>query len=362
MLKLSVPLHHVSHKGQSLFELVLVMIVLVPIMVGVGYAGMAMYQGTMASEAIKEPATTKNELAGRSGAISQGELLAQTRRVGGNFLGNTAALDSVRITDPGVGDIALLVGHKQSITIPIFNLSFDFGVVQPIQKNLLEANTGTRSSGPNEAPANLAGKKGPPSENPKFQKDNLPPLMECSPPSASTTVTPAVANALYPDAPGATYDSREEFSIPVKLGLDSVMKFMNSADVASECQDLLGGGTCAKEMADLQPKPATNKFGCPDDKGVPQCVYATYHENPKGAPGQRLEIRYDAKTGQETKTFTPMFGPPQGLYYDASGAYEKPPGDFMQSCTQRKVAECKIKAAAKKANELAEEYADACQD
>lgn len=365
------------HKGQSLVELILVMIVLIPVLLAVGYTGIAMYQGTMASEAIKEPATAKSELANTSAAIPTSKLLAMTKN-GGN--GGTP-LDAVSVSAPVSANTVMIVGQKKSITIPFFNITMDFTVAQPIQKSLLEANTGTRSSAPNQAPPNLIGKKGPPNENPKFQNDNLPATLECSP--AGTTITEASVNAYAPDAPAAVYDSRVTFSISVKMTEDAVMAFANSPDVKFGAGCVNADAPCAGEEADLQPKPAQNVLGCfqtpaappptvivaPDPAAPaappaappamtpkPMCVQAIYHENPKGAPGQKLEIKYDQTTGAEIKTFTEMFGPPHGLYYDASGQYEKPPATFEPSCSQRKYYECVIKAAAAKANDLANEY------
>ncbi|MEB3285947.1 MAG: hypothetical protein VKJ04_00435 [Vampirovibrionales bacterium] len=336
-------------------ELVLVLIVLLPILMGVGYVGLAMYQGTIASEAIKEPATLKSELASRSGSISAADIMAQAQSGGkGGILQNTAALDSVEVSAPINDDTVLLIGRKKSITIPLFNISFDFGVVQPVQKSLLQANVGTPSSSPNQAPPNLNGTAGPPWENPAFE--GMPSRIECT--NGGITINQSLADTLYANAPTNTYESRVTFSQQVMLGVDTVLGFARDPQVVAACQN--AGNTCAQEQANLMPKDPTDvSTVCPVGSTASKCIRARFYENPKGAPGQQLEIFIEDDQAP-VLTYSEKYPAPHGLYHATD--YTQPPADFVSSCQQRKQAECAIQKAAEKANALYESIKSNCED
>ncbi len=131
------PKNSKAYFGQSLVEYVLMFPVMLLVLVGTFGVGMAMYQAHMASDAIRQPALQKLEMAASDYAICDRDLLGYINgsKLGGN-LKMGPYLDSVAIREQNdYGSV--LVGRKTITPIAPFLPTFDVKVTQVVNRNLL---------------------------------------------------------------------------------------------------------------------------------------------------------------------------------------------------------------------------------
>jgi hypothetical protein len=128
-------------RGQSLVEFTLVLPIFVLLLVAAGYIGIALYQGSMASDAIREPGIHKMEMANEKGAVSGGQLsgYVSSSPIGGS-INMGAKVDSVSVVNGQ--NAAIIVGTKNYTPPVSFIPSFNFAVAQAINANLLLAANG----------------------------------------------------------------------------------------------------------------------------------------------------------------------------------------------------------------------------
>lgn len=355
-----------SH-GQSLVEFVLVTpILLLVLMAGYSF-GMGLYQANMAADAIRQPALKKLEMAKTPGAVSTGTVMGYV--TGGPLSGNIKSgspVDSVSFKDAG-DYTSIIVGTKSYTSPAPFIPTLNFTATQGIQKNLLLAASNGASQRPAATPWVPGGAvKTPPWE--AFAGQKLPPNLELNPGCATVPVGGNIVDAVNSEMqPKKTYISTAPvaFFSPVTPGSLATL----AATFAAECAND-GAGVCQKEYNDFLPKDyPPNVLG-----GPPPTRMDKYFEmdNPPGAPGMKLiwgiwcdgtdtsQVNCKLNTGDPRFTILPSIGPNHGWYDDPTGQFKKPPDDFVKSCMARKQAECQLKKAQDKAQQIANAYKDAC--
>ncbi len=365
-------------KGQSLVEFVLVTPILLLVLVIAGYVGIGMYQAHMASDAIRQPALKKMEMAGEPGAISNATLLGYV--TGGPLQGNIrsgGAIDNVNVTNTGGNDLAaVIVGNKQYTVnfpgIPAFN----FTAAQAVQKNLLlSAEFGAKKRG-------LSGwvPGGTPRQPPWLAFPELPPTFNLLGQCQKIPIDISVIKAVDTDK------EKEKIYIAVPelpemptspVSLDNIITLADK--FAGECEGYKAS-VCDKEYQDFLPERLPDVVIQAGSKPDPYTKEFKFR-NPPGAPGlmSSYRITCDAEdeesaadcklvsdvgsTGNWKPDFSllPEITPDHGWYFDPENKYERPPDTFKESCKSRKKAECQVKKALDKANEIVAQYGIECQ-
>lgn len=365
-------------RGQSLVEFVLVAPILILVLVIAGYVGIGMYQAHMASDAIRQPALKKLEMAAEPGGISNETLLGYV--TGGPLKGNInsgGAVDSVNVTNTGASDLAaIIVGNKQ-FTVNFPGLpAFNFTAAQAIQKNLLlSAEFGAKKR-------SLDGwvPGGTPRQPPWMAFPSLPPGFDLLGQCQKIPIDIGVIKAVDTDKTKekiyiAVPDVPDFPSSPVKL--DNIITL--ATKFAGEC-DGYQASVCDKEYADFLPEKLPDvviQAGTKPDPFTKEFKF----KNPPGAPGLMSSYRItcdaeDATSAADCKlvsdvsssgnwkpdfSLLPEITADHGWYFDPTDKYEKPPDDFKESCKSRKKAECQVKKALDKANEIVAQYGIECQ-
>jgi len=404
---MSIPPFH-RHSGQSLVELTTVMIVFLPILMIAIYVGIPVYQGTLPSEAIKEPTIHKIEMADSTGAVSNGQLLGYTTGMNATLMPGSL-LDNINIINVN-NDTAIMVGRKQGINIPLLNLAFDFTVSQAIQSRLLNAVTAPVTDTPT-VPFGSNTTKNPPWSDPLIASLQTT-LLECG----NAVVTSAAVDAVFPNAPsGSAYLSRKQINFNSPYSAASIAQLAKEPQVISACQSeqTAINQKCDAEFNQLLPHADPIVLGCPQaatPTGTPSLLtcpagttlradgltceytgsttttsasiatlqqqiaalaatlgtssstcatYSSYIYNPPGSPGMRIAATQNANGGF-TSTTTGFLAADDGLYFDPTGKYITPPTSMRTDCQQRKMAECRVEKAIDLANQIAAKFPQEC--
>jgi Flp pilus assembly protein TadG len=147
------PLRPSQRAGQSLVEFVMVMPILLLIMLGAFFIGLAMYQGATASQAMKAPLTNKVQLADTAGN-TQNQVLQLINSTNIGALQQGQAVDGLNVVGGPNQLTSVLVGSK-TYQAPIpFIPPMTFTVAQAINTNLIQPNGG--ASGPFNATPGIA--------------------------------------------------------------------------------------------------------------------------------------------------------------------------------------------------------------
>lgn len=360
--------------GQSLTEFVLVLPILLLVLVAAGYIGIGMYEAHMASDAIRQPAMKKLEMAGEAGAISNGVLLGYV--TGGNLQGNIdygAPVDDVSISNTADEDLAaVIVGTKEfSVNLPPLP-RFNYTVAQAVQKNLLLS----AEFGAKKRPLSGWVPGGTPRQPPWMQFPSLPPGFDLLGSCHTMPVDAAVIKAVDVEKnPQKTYIAVPEVPNlpPSPIKLDNLISMAGT--FAGECEGYQAG-VCEAEYNHFLPEELPDIVISGGPKPTPYIKEFQY-KNPPGAPGLKVSYRikcFDEDDrckldleGQATNDWRPDFellpeiGPNHGWYFDPDSKYERPPDDFKDSCKSRKKAECQVRKALEKANEIVAAYGIECQ-
>lgn len=331
--------HPARRRGQSLAELVFTIPVLLIILVGAFYVGWAMYEGHMAADAIKRPTLQKMTMANTPGAVGPGQIMGWATGATGNL--SDGALDSVNFVH--VDDrTSILVGQKAYTAGPL-GITFDFSVNQAIQRKLLEPAGGSAVPA-TWFPTPDRGLGPPTSFDPHLA--NMP-RIKCGPDEMRFWN----ADQIWTSGPGNgnTFQARDRewMRETAFANRDTMTLSFNH----SELPPNPGGGndvpglTCATYQDNLTYKP---------DGPVVNLPTATFEaDNPWGAPGVHMKIVARCANSppgpcdpvEVTPTYNEEFPPPHPLYWDPSGAYRNPPGNFIPTCAQRQRAYDMIDAA-----------------
>lgn len=395
------------HSGQSLVELTMVMIVLLPVLMAGIFGGMSLYQGTLASEAIKEPTIHKIEMADTASAVSNAQLLGYSTGMTASMMPGSL-LDNINIVNVN-NDTAIMVGRKRGVTIPVLNMTFDFTVSQAIQSRLLNAVTATVTDSPT-VPYGSNTQKAPPWSDPLIATLQTS-LLECS----NAVVSNSAVDAVFPNAPnGSSYLSRKQISYNSPYSAASIAQLAREPQVVSACQSeqTTINQQCDAEYNQLLPHADPIVLGCPQaatPTGTPAIVcptgttaspdgltctytgsttttsadiaalqqqiatlsatlnaststcatYSSYIYNPPGSPGMRIAATQNANGGF-TSTTTGFLAPDAGLYFDPTGKYITPPASMRTDCQQRKLAECKVEKAINLAQQINAKFPQEC--
>ena len=345
--------------GQSLVELVLVTtFVLLPVLLIAGYAGMAIYQGTMASEAIKEPTVHKMDMANMPNAVGAGQLTAYALGGVTGSLMPGAILDSVTTADINPY-ITIMEGSKTSIPVPLLNVQFTFTVTEAIQRRLLDANNGTISCAMN-TPCLFGGGGRVPWTDPLITQLKAP-VLSCG----SATMTTSDADQLVPNAPPSQYYHALNTTYgTVPYTKSTVMSvFVNSSYATSKCPPAKFQGQCQGYYNDFIPKPwPGTPVTCAPGSDPTCATYSSLLLNPPGRPG--MEVMAKVQGGARIPlTITPAgftSDPAHGWYWDPTGMYVGPTPNMVNDCVKRWVAECKVEWGTDLAKQVAAAYPEEC--
>ena len=356
--------------GQSLVEMVLVTPLLLLIFAISGFVGIGMYQANQASEAIRQPAMHKMEMANTVARVDNGRLLGyvQGSQHSGNIRVNQA-VDSVTVRANGFQDQAAVVTGTKHFSVGVTWLpEFDFTVAQAVQTKLLEPaefNATRHGTGP-WVPG------GTPRMPPWKRFPNLPPGFDLNEACARVPVSPEMIRSLDTDK-----DARKVYiSVPeMPPGLPSspikpdALLSMASTMPGSSCGD--AAGTCNREFEDFMPDPRNRKPN--EEVTMPLAPPAIYiktmsMKNPPGAPGLKVEFSVQCleimdpvcQARDPVYERLPEIGPNHGNYFDPTEKYLEPPEKMKTSCMSRKKAECQLKEALDKANAIAAAFPDGC--
>lgn len=139
--------------GQSLVEFILVMPIFILVLVGGTYTAFNFYQAQMASDAMRQTATRKLEMAANPDAVNAATLtgyINNGKTKGSMNLG--AFVDKVTYADGGPY-ATFVIGNKQTAGVLNVIPGLKIQVTQAINRNLLlPANAGTATARPANTP------------------------------------------------------------------------------------------------------------------------------------------------------------------------------------------------------------------
>ncbi|HEY9686882.1 MAG TPA: TadE family protein [Coleofasciculaceae cyanobacterium] len=152
------------HQGQSLIEFVLVMPIFVLLLVGGTFTAFNFYQAQMASDAVRQTALKKLEMAGSKDMIAAGTLQGYINSGDTKGSMNLGSLvDSVTYADGGPY-ATFVIGNKQTTGVLGIVPGARIQVSQAVNRNLLlPANAGTAVARPATTPWVPGGAPVPPS-------------------------------------------------------------------------------------------------------------------------------------------------------------------------------------------------------
>jgi hypothetical protein len=155
---------HRQHQGQSLIEFVLVMPIFVLLLVGGTFTAFNFYQAQMASDAVRQTALKKLEMAGNKDIVAADTLKGYINN--GNTSGSMnlgSLVDSVSFADGGPY-ATFVIGNKQTTGVLGIVPGAQIQVSQAINRNLLlPANAGSAAARPATTPWVPGGTPVPPS-------------------------------------------------------------------------------------------------------------------------------------------------------------------------------------------------------
>lgn len=339
-------------------------------MVAAFEVGMAMYDANMASNALQGAELHKPDMAATELAVTPAQLTAFANFEGprGN-ISDGALLDTVN-TVTATPNTTLIVGTKQhASTIPfVGTLPFTFTVSTAVQRQLLNAAAqgGTPRSMGGWFPSSFTGMLKPTQLFPllpEVAEFNFAPGQFCQ----VAPVTSAAADVIVPQ--GGAGSGRVYVSQETDFGGSSPLKSQAIGELAvafqGACQAEVNASVCSAEAGNLSTMDGGTVVA---GNTVQQLTH-----NPPGSPGKTLTVTMgctDPTLVVGDPTCVPVeisrvysvYGPaapPAGTYYDPSGAYTGPPGQFVPQCHERKVAECQVRKAVQYAQTAVANYASA---
>ena len=357
-------------RWQSLVEMVLVTPLLLMLVVIAGYLGIGMYHAQMASDAIRQPAMRKWEMANNPKQITEKMVLGYTTNKAnpnltqGNIQGGDLDdIDFVNVND----DISVVVGTKRfsAMGLPTFN----FTVAQAVNRKLL------RNAANNKAVVRKFTDEWLPYGSPRtipweeMKNDRHKPLVfemldnGCRTEDVDKTNQNVLSRYILPSE---TYIARTYTDEPSPVTQSTLMQIADTLAESCKAKDeAKWTSECQQEYEDLMPSDDQSVSGAP-----PGTMIGTYnYNNPHGGPAMKMTYKITCSSaGPPCKTddepefaHLPTIDENHGLYWDPTGKYRKPPADFVNSCKASKQAMCQLRDAAKIAQDITGRYREECK-